>query len=160
MSIGRFFAGVAALVRCRSDGKYLLLQRSAEKDVGGGAWECVTGRVDQGEGFADAARREIREELGVEAQIDFVVGTMHLYRGERKPENEMVGVEFRCSVADSAGIRTSAEHCAQRWATAQQADELLPADHWLRKLIQRAEDIRTLSPPELLQCYLDSGFEL
>ena len=94
MSIGRFFAGVGVLLRCSSDGRYLVLQRSDDKDFGVGAWECVTGRVDQGEGFTDAVRREIREELGVEAQIDFIVGTTHLYRGEPKPENEMVGVRL------------------------------------------------------------------
>ena len=40
---------VGALVWRRSDGKYLLLQRSAQKDFAAGQWECVTGRVEQGE---------------------------------------------------------------------------------------------------------------
>jgi len=160
MSIGRFFAGVGALLRCSSDGRYLVLQRSDEKDFGGGAWECVTGRVDQGEGFTDAVRREIREELGVEAQIDFIVGTTHLHRGEPKPENEMVGVQFCCSVSDPAAPRIIAEHSAQRWITAEQADELFPAGHWLAKVIRRAEAIRALAPPELLEYHRATRFEL
>jgi 8-oxo-dGTP pyrophosphatase MutT (NUDIX family) len=65
MSIGRFYAGIGALVWCPSVQKYLVLRRSADKDFGGGAWECVTGRVDQGEGFTEAVLREIYEELGV-----------------------------------------------------------------------------------------------
>jgi hypothetical protein len=38
--IGRFFAGVGALVRHPSDGKYLLLRRTAEKDFAGGVGMC------------------------------------------------------------------------------------------------------------------------
>jgi hypothetical protein len=47
MSIGRFYAGVGALVWCASTQKYLVLKRSADKDFGGGAWECVTGQVKE-----------------------------------------------------------------------------------------------------------------
>ena len=89
MSIGRFFAVVGALLWHPPDvscnGRYLVLKRSADKDFGSGAWECVTGRVDQGEGFTDAVHREVYEELGIEVQIDFIVGTAHFFRGEARP---------------------------------------------------------------------------
>jgi 8-oxo-dGTP pyrophosphatase MutT (NUDIX family) len=114
MSIGRFYAGVGALVWCATTRKYLVLKRSADKDFGGGAWECVTGRVDQGEGFTEAVLREIHEELGARAHIDFIIGTMHFYRGEATPENEMVGVQFCCSIEDPGTIRTSWEHAEHR----------------------------------------------
>jgi 8-oxo-dGTP diphosphatase len=126
MSGGLFHASIGVLVRRRSDGKYLLLKRSHDKDFGGGAWECVTGRVDQGEGFTDAVAREVYEELGAQAQIDFIVGTMHLYRGEVKPENEMVGVQFCCSIEDAEAIRTSAEHSEYRWGTAEEVEMFCP----------------------------------
>ena len=160
MTIGRFSAGVAALVWCPADGKYLLLQRSAAKDFGGGAWECVTGRVDQGEGFTAAVRREVREELGVEVQVDFIVGTMHFYRGPATPANELVGVQYCCSLADPASIRISAEHSVCRWVTPAEAEGLLPAGHWLRRAIRRAEDIRALSPSALLEYYGAEGFDV
>jgi 8-oxo-dGTP diphosphatase len=160
VTIGRFSAGVAALVRCPADGKSLLLQRSAAKDFGSGAWECVTGRVDQGEGFTQAVRREVREELGVDVQVDFIVGTMHFYRGPATPANELVGVQFCCSLADPALIRISAEHSVCRWVTAAEAEGLLPGGHWLRKAIQRAESIRVLSPAALLEYYSAEGFDV
>jgi len=160
VTIGRFAAGVAALVRCPADGKYLLLQRSESKDFGGGAWECVTGRVDQGEGFTRAVRREVREELGVEVQVDLILGTMHFYRGPAVPENELVGVQFCCSLADPASIRISVEHAVFRWVTSAEAGDLLPAGHWLRRAIRRAEAIRALSPPGLLTFYAEEGFEI
>lgn len=160
MTIGRFSAGVAALVWCPADGRYLLLQRSASKDFGGGAWECVTGRVDQGEGFTRAVCREVREELGVEVQVDFILGTMHFYRGPATPENELVGVQFCCSLADPALIHISAEHSIYRWVTAAEAEELLPAGHWLRRAIWRADTIRALSPSVLLKFHAVEGFEI
>jgi len=159
MSIGRFFAGIGALVWCASTRKYLVLRRSADKDFGGGAWECVTGRVDQGEGFAEAVLREAHEELGAHAHIDFIIGTMHLYRGEAKPENEMVGVQFCCSIKTPEAIKTSWEHAEHRWVTTEEAQTLLPGGHWLLKVIQRAEAMRALMPRELLEYYRAEGFE-
>ena len=158
MSIGRFFAAVAALLWHPEEGKYLVLKRTAGKDFAGGAWECVTGRVDQGEGFIEAMHREVREELGVAVQIDFVIGTMHFYRGEAKPENELVGVEYCCSIEDPGAIQTSWEHTEHRWITAEEAEALFPQGYWLRDLIQRAERIRAQLPPELLQTFRE-GFE-
>jgi 8-oxo-dGTP diphosphatase len=81
MSIGRFYAGIAAVIWSSQTGQYLLLRRSDEKDYGPGIWECVTGRVDQGEGFEDALHREVREELGVSVQVEYILGTTHFYRG-------------------------------------------------------------------------------
>ena len=158
MSIGRFYAAIGALLWHPADGKYLVLRRTEDKDFGAGVWECVTGRVDQGEGFTEALHREVREELGVEVQIDYFIDTMHFYRGEAKPENELVGVIYRCSIEDPEAIQTSWEHSEHRWVTAEEAQALLPEGYWLADLIRRAEQIRTLLPPELLAVYRE-GFE-
>jgi 8-oxo-dGTP diphosphatase len=158
MSIGRFFAAIAALLWHPADGKYLVLKRTEDKDFAGGAWECITGRVDQGEGFTEAVHREVREELGVEVQIDFIIGTMHFYRGEAKPENELVGVTYCCSLEDPGAIQTSWEHSEHRWIKAEEAEELFPKGYWLAELVQRAERIRTLVAPELLEIFRE-GFE-
>lgn len=159
MTIGRFYAGVAALIWRPADGRYLLLHRSVAKDFGAGAWECVTGRVDQGEGFPQAARREAREELGVDVQIDFIVGTMHFYRGAARPENELIGVQFCCSLEAAPAIRLSAEHAEARWATPAEAEALLPDGHWLRQAIRRAEALRAGLPPGLVERFRIEGFE-
>lgn len=159
MTVGRFCAGVAVLIYRPTDGKYLLLRRSAAKDFGAGAWESVTGRVDQGEGFSQAARREAREELGVAVRIDFIVGTMHYYRGPVEPENELVGVQFSGSLTASETIRLSAEHSEARWVTPAEAEALLPEGHWLCEAIHRAETLRAGLPPDLLEHLRTEGFE-
>jgi 8-oxo-dGTP pyrophosphatase MutT (NUDIX family) len=160
MAIGRFYGMVGALLRRPEDGKYLLLRRSGDKDFASGAWECVTGRVDQGEGFTQAVRREVREELGVEIQIDFIVGTAHFFRGEARPENEIIGVQYCCTLEEPHNIQVSAEHSEHRWLTATEAEEMLPYGHWLREVIRRAEELRTLMPDALLAHHRLQGFEL
>jgi 8-oxo-dGTP pyrophosphatase MutT (NUDIX family) len=104
--------------------------------------------------------REVREELGVSAHIDFIVGTMHFYRGEARPENELIGVQYCCSMEDPEGVTLGWEHSAHRWVTAEEARELLPEGHWLARVIRRADALRALSPTELLACYRAQGFEI
>ena len=160
MGIGRFYGMVGAILRRPSDGKYLILRRSEDKDFAGGFWECVTGRVDQGEGFSEAVRREVFEELGTNVQIDFIIGTAHFYRGEEKPENEIIGVQYCCTILEPEAIQLSWEHADFRWVTVEEASELLPEGYWLLDVLHRAEAIRTLSPAGLLAFYSENGFEL
>jgi 8-oxo-dGTP pyrophosphatase MutT (NUDIX family) len=163
MSIGRFYAGIAALIWTPNTKQYLLLRRSEQKDYACGAWECVTGRVDQGEGFEDALRREVREELGVEVQIEHILGTTHFYRGSPTPENELVGVIYLCSLVDPASIHISAEHSEYRWLSGNQAIDLLsandPSTQWALRVIRRAELIRPMLLDNLIKVQSKTGFE-
>lgn len=58
---------VAGVIR-REDGQLLITQRRAG-DTLGGYWEFPGGKVEPGEDFVTALRRELREEIGVECQI-------------------------------------------------------------------------------------------
>jgi len=149
MLVGRFLAGIAALIWDPATGHYLLLRRSGHRDYGARAWECVTGRVDQGEGFLQALHREVKEEVNLEIQVEFLLATTHFYRGVPSPETELLGVMFGCTVKNPDDFRMSDEHSAYRWASAQEVDALLPEGHWLRRLIQRAETLKQHSPAEL-----------
>lgn len=160
MATGRFLAMVGALVWRQTDGHYLLLQRAATKDVGAGHWECVTGRLEQGESFGQAVRRETFEELGIAVQVECILGTAHFYRGAAIPENEMVGVHYGCSIPDASHLQLSVEHSLAQWVSAAEAEEFLPAGHWLQTLIRRAEAMRSLMPSDLQQFYTREGFDI
>ena len=159
MSVGRFLGMVSAQIWCPSTGKYLILKRSEKKDIGQGTWECGTGRVDQGEDFTTALRREVREELGVEIQVDFIVGTAHFYRGEKIPENEMLGLFYACSLEDPNLIQLSWEHSEFRWVSPAEAELILPEKHWLLKIIRQTVLMRALLPKELIDLHRTQGFE-
>lgn len=156
---GRFIAVIGALVWRRSDGKYLVLQRAATRDVGAGEWECVTGRLEQGEGFLAALRREALEELGTEVQVECILRTAHFYRGEAQPENEAVGVMYGCSVDDGDEIHLSDEHSAHAWISADEARDRFPEGDRLRDLIARADFVRKLAPDELRRLAHIDGFQ-
>ena len=158
--VGHFLGGIGALVWDPATRRYLLLQRANNRDFKSGAWECVTGRVDQGESYEQALHREVREEIGATVQIEFLVATTHFYRGESRPENELLGVIYSCIIQNPEQAHFEAEHSAQRWVTADEAMAFLPEGHWLRNVIIRAERLRMLVPAELRQAFLNEGFEL
>lgn len=75
-----------------SDGRLLVHRRASTKDVWPGMWDIAAGGVvSSGEGYADAAVRELAEELGVEGASleplgagsfddDSVSSVLHCYR--------------------------------------------------------------------------------
>lgn len=158
--VGHFLGGIGALIWDPATRRYLLLRRADNRDFKGGAWECVTGRVDQGESYEQALHREVGEEIGAMVQIEFLVATTHFYRGEPRPENELLGVIYSCVIQNPEQAHFEAEHSAQRWATAEEAIDFLPEEHWLRDAIIRAERLRDLVPPELHEAFIREGFEL
>jgi 8-oxo-dGTP diphosphatase len=164
MPIGHFYAGIAALIWSAETKQYLLLRRSEDKDYAPGAWECVTGRLDQGEGFEDALHREVREELGVEVQVEAILGTTHFYRGTPDPKNELVGVVYLCLLNNPDAIHISQEHSEYRWLSADQALAFLtasdPSTLWARRVIERAETLRPMLSPGLVTYQRQVGLEL
>ena len=159
MPVGRYIAMVGFLVWRRGDGRYLLLKRSLDKDFEPGEWETGSGRLEQGEGFAEALKRESREELGMELRAECIVGTTHFYRGEQRPENELVGVIFGCSVPDETEFILSEEHTDYRWMTADEARDFLLQDHWLASLIEQADKFRQSIPKAMRELYQAGDFE-
>ena len=81
MASGALRISTAALIR---DGeRILLVLRRAGGDLGG-CWELPGGKTDPGERPEEALRRELREELGVEAVVGRPVGEIEFeHRGER-----------------------------------------------------------------------------
>lgn len=104
----------AVLVR---DGRVLLAQRAPPRHQAG-RWELPGGKVDPGETEAEALRRELREELGVEARPERRLGSVvHRY-----PHVAIELIAWSCVLV--TGEPTPHEHQALAWVAPEAVPEL------------------------------------
>lgn len=100
---------VGAFVRSRR-GNCLLLQRSGQSKHFAGCWETPGGKPDPGESFDQALVREVREETGLEVQLDGVVGA-----SEFELEKVRIAVLYMDAHVVGGKLRLSKEHSARKW---------------------------------------------
>lgn len=79
-----------------------------------GSWETVHGHIEPAESPADAARRELAEETGLEAERLYNLSRVELFYQHRPDEVALVPV-FAAFVAAGATVRLSPEHDRQEW---------------------------------------------
>jgi 8-oxo-dGTP diphosphatase len=121
---GRFMVVVAAVLEDVATGHILMLKRSATADFAAGVWEDLSGRMQQGEAPEAALRREIREEVGIEdVEVVMPIRVYHFFRGERRPEHEVVGIAYWCRTKQTH-VTLSEEHTAYRWVAPGEAVDL------------------------------------
>lgn len=125
--IGQFMVAVGAIVEHPETGTILMVRR-AEGYFKAGVWEVGYGRLDQGEDPETGLHREFREETGLKnLKIKQILTTWHFYRGEKKPENDLIGITFWVQ-SDSQTIKLSEEHDAFEWVSPQEAIERTSED--------------------------------
>lgn len=108
---GRFYLCVKGIIHDGS-GRVLLLKRTEATGIDPGLWDLPGGKLDPGELFDDAFRREVREETGLEVEIVGVAGA----RDWTMPDRRIVYLILR-AVAVSGEIRLSSEHVDRAWVT-------------------------------------------
>ena len=102
---------VAAMVY-NEEGKILLVNSPWR------GWEYPGGLIEPGETFEAALRREIREESGVEVEIERFVGIC------KNVERNIVNIDFVCRYAGGQ-LTTSEESTEVAWFTPEEAMEAI-----------------------------------
>ena len=112
--------GVGAVVV--RGGRALIIKRGHEPRKG--EWSLPGGRVDLGESLSDAARREVKEETGLDVHPEAIIETFD--RVHRDPDGRIrfhfVIVDFVCESHDGDPVAGSDAE-AVAWVTAGELDD-------------------------------------
>lgn len=125
---------VAAIIR---SGQRLLICQRKRNDRFGLKWEFPGGKAEPNERPEDALRRELREELGVEANIGGeVYRTRHRYS---ELDHELELIFYSASIPDATVENLAFEQVV--WADSSKLEQydFLPADRELVGMLARGE---------------------
>ena len=109
----------AAGVILERDGSVLLLRRAVEPGLG--AWDLPAGYLDPGESPEEAARRETREESGLEVELVRLVGVY-----TSRPGNAVACIYLARQVDPLAAVRLDAESSEYAWVEGARLLDWLP----------------------------------
>lgn len=97
------------------ENKFLIAQRNLKKSQGG-FWEFPGGKVEKGETYQDALKREIKEEFDADIEVGEYIGeTMHHY-----PEKDIKLVFYKAELISKEIKLLEHEDC--RWITKKEKD--------------------------------------
>ena len=102
--------GVGAII-VDSQGRLLLAKRGPKAKNERGLWEFSGGSVELGETLAEALRREMREELGIEIVVGGLLDVVdHILKEEGQ---HWVSPTFICTILSGEPVIREPEKCAE-----------------------------------------------
>ena len=118
-------------------GRVLLTQRKTGTHLAG-SWEFPGGKVEPGEDPREALRRELREELGIEARVGEIVDvTFHRYE---EAEKAVLLLFFEAAREAGSPEPQAVDVAAFRWARGEElrVEEFPPADVAVMEKVKKA----------------------
>ena len=129
---------VCDIIVRHKDGEYLLMQRDFYKHFGG-MWEATAGgSALKGESAIECARRELKEETGIEEATLQEIGRVV------REENQSIYVEFLCETeCDKRAIKLQkGETVAFKWVSAKEFREMKKAELVTKRMQQFIDELK------------------
>lgn len=104
------------------NGRLLIVKRDQNDEVGGGTWEPVGGKLEFGEDFECALKREFLEEVGLDIHVKSLLFATTFFTDQNR---QLVLLTFLCEHISNS-IQLSSEHEQFLWASIVEAKVLLP----------------------------------
>jgi len=103
--------------------EFLLLKRS-DKEIYGGLWQMVTGKIKKGEKAFESALREMKEETGLTPQKFWTAPNINSFYDNKEDCIILLPV-FAALVKKDSDVKISKEHTEFRWTDSKQTKALL-----------------------------------
>jgi mutator protein MutT len=111
--------GVGAIVV--HDGELLMVRRA--HDPAKGLWSLPGGRVESGEYIADAIKREVKEETGLDVDVHDLVGIFEVM-GDAKWKTHYVILDYAAVPVGDTEPRAAGDASEARWVPFDQIEKL------------------------------------
>lgn len=102
--------------------RLLLLLRSRPSKGETGFWELPGGRMNAGERYEEAVKREVFEETGLRIKV---IKPLTVFDAVRDHSTQVIGITFLCALEEGPDpLRLSDEHLEARWVPVDQLDSV------------------------------------
>ena len=112
---------IAALIKNAEKTKVLVLKRQKNEKFFAGKWHFPGGKVERGESFLEALKREVKEEAGLEIYDE--IRHIRDFHFIRKDGNHVVGITFEVT-AKPGRIILNQDNDEYRWISPEEIHNL------------------------------------
>jgi len=122
----KFGVAVKAMIR-NEEGKYLVLYKSETEEINPKEIDIPGGRMESGESVEESLKREVREEAGINIEVEKPSRVWSLV----KENLHLVGITFLAKYV-SGEVKLSGEHTTHEWID---KNKILAGDYpkWIKE---------------------------
>jgi 8-oxo-dGTP diphosphatase len=119
--------------------KILIAKRALTDKIGAGNWEVIGGKLEFGEDTETCLKREVREEVNLEIDIEGIIYAKNVLINE---ETQMFLVVYLCRYKDGE-VKLSDEHTDFKWVNKEELKTIISPE--IRKDFEDNEVFELLS---------------
>lgn len=116
------YVACKALIYCNE--QYLIIRESTQYTEGtnAGKWDVPGGRINPGEHWQQALKREVLEEVGLEIEIQHPVHTDEWFPVIKGEQSQVIATYYKCKATTNT-VALGSDHDAYKWITKKELTE-------------------------------------